>query len=264
MAITVPGTAVNYPNALLAVGLKTSCVPGGQTPKNGPQCVPAEIDWGSMGGTSHVVGFNIGNAGGTRAFEDICALHVDNSGCGSDVQFIFTDTQETYTIPAYAPYVLIPIFTKSLQFYVVAGIDSEVVESNDTTRFSLFNFVPPPVTVPLSEEQDLASVGGIDMGTASTAIIPAGINGTLEDVWLFVAMNATNSGNGTWKLQDGAGTPNVIAQGALAVSAGGKYNITLLQLQNVKVRFTNGLNLVCTQTAVLGATIQTNVYYRTP
>lgn len=262
MAIRVPGTAVNYPNALLGVGLNNGSLPGGQTPQNGPQCVPVELDWSTMGGANKIVGFDLGNAGGTRAFTQIAALHVDNSGSGSEVQFIFTDTQETYTVPAYCPYALFPIFTKALQFYCVSGINSEVVESTDTTRFSLFNFVPPPVVLPAGAEQNLGIVGGVSTATASTQIIPTGVNGTIEDMFISLSMAASNTGDGTWALQDGSS--NLVARGTFTVSSGTKYNVILAQLTDVAIRFTNGLSLVISQTAVLGGTINVNLYYRTP
>jgi hypothetical protein len=257
MAIVIPGTAVNYPNALLAVGLNFN-----NAPKEGPRSLPAEIDWGSMGGADKIVSMNAQVAGGTIQLSQICAIHVDNSGCGSDIQFVFTDTQETYTVAAYEPYALFPVFSKSLQFYVIAGINGQVVETNDTTRFSLFNFVPPPVVLPLSQEQNFASVTGIDFGTASTQLIPTGINGTLEDVYLSLALASTNTGSATFILQDGAG--NNIAQGMVQTSSGDKINPVLLQLNDVRVRFTDGIVILCTQSVTLGGTISGNLYYRTP
>lgn len=264
MAIVVPGVAVNYPNALLWVGLKPSCDPWNTAPAGiGPKCLPAEIDWGTMGGASNIVGMNIGSAGGTQPSDTLAAVHVDNSGCGSDIQFIFTDTQETYTVAAYDPYAVFPVFSKSLEFYVVAGINGEVVESNDTTRFSMFNFVPPPANLPLSQEQNIASVTGIDMGTASTQLIPAGVNGTLEDAFVSLAMAASNTGSGTFIIQDGSGKN--IGQGSVQVSSGSKINLTpLFQLNAGGVRFTNGVKMLCTQSATLGGTISANLYYRTP
>ena len=264
MAITVPGTAVNYPNALLAVGLNNACLPGGQTPYNGPQCVPVEINWGTMGGASKVVGFNLGNAGGTRAFTQIAALRVDNSNSGAEVEFLFTDTQETYTVPAYEPYALFPIFTKALQFYVVSALNGEIVETNDTTRFTLFNFVPPPVVVPAGAEQNSSSASNISSATASTTLVAAGVNGTLENASVFFAANFANSGMGTWTIQDGSGTPKIIAQGTIQGSSGDKVNLQLLNMPNLATRFTNGLYFTSTQTAVLGGTYSANVFYRTP
>ena len=68
MAIVIPGTAVNYPNALLAVGLNFN-----NQPKEGFRSLPAEIDWSTMGGASKVVGFNAQTAGGTIQLSQICA-----------------------------------------------------------------------------------------------------------------------------------------------------------------------------------------------
>jgi hypothetical protein len=116
--------------------------------------------------------------------------------------------------------------------------------------------------VPTSTEQNTAAPAGIDMATATTQLVPATVSGTLEDAFIFAVGNATNSGNGTWSLQDGTG--KVIAQGGISVSSGQKVNVTLFQLTGGAVRFTNGLKLICTETAALGVTINCNLYYRIP
>lgn len=256
MGIVVPGTAVNYPNPMLALES-----PFGREPKNRKQ-IPVEIDWGSMGGSLFNVSFNLAASANPQSFEQLCAVHVDNSSCGSDIEFVFTDTSETIVIPKYTPYALVPIFSRSLQFFVVAGINSETVESTDVTRFTLFNFVPPPVVVPQSVEQSFASTTGIDMGTATTQLVPTGVNGSLEGGFISLALAASNTGSGTWALEDGTGA--IIAQGQIQVSSGSKINLTLWQESGVSIRFTNGLKMVCTQSAAIGGTISANLYYRTP
>ena len=266
MAIIVPGVAVNYPNALLAVGLHASVVPGGQSPVNGPQCIPAEIDWGSMGGTSKVVGFNIGNAGGTRAFTDLCALHVDNSECGADIRFIFTDTQETYTIPAYTNYALVPVFTKALQFYVVSQIDGEIVEAADTTRFSMFNFVPPPVVIDPSKEQESASFAAIDATTvANTQLVPAGVSGTIQNINVFNQFFGGTGNYGQWIIQDGDGRTFFGGRGSSA-GVNMNSNTMALDLNEIDVRFNNGLKFVIQIASGLPAnsSYSVNLLYRVP
>lgn len=267
MAIVIPGTAVNYPNALLAVGLKNSCVPVGQNPVNGPQCIPVEIDWGSMGGANSIVGFNIGNAGGTRAFQDLCALQVDNSGCGADIQFVFTDTQTTYTVPAYEPYVLIPIFTKSLQFYCISQINGEIIETTDITRFTMFNFVPPPVVVPASQEQDTSAVSAIAGAVGTTAIIPSGTNGTLNVVYVNYASpfgGLPAAGEMTWQLKDGSG--KVLWTGQMGGGISSAWNVILANLSDLDMRFTNGVNFVQALAggAAIGGAFNVVLGYRTP
>lgn len=265
MAIVIPGTAVNYPVALLAVGLKASCVPVGQNPKHGPQCIPVEIAWGTMGGTDKIVGLNIGNAGATRAFEDLCALHVDNSQCGADVEFIFTDTQITYTVPAYCPYALFPIFTKSLQFYIVSKIDGEIVESGDITRFLLFNFVPPPVVVPTSIEQDASAVANIATATLTTQIIAAAISGTINSINVFFSSGSAGLLGGglvTWQLVDGSA--RVIATGQISGGDKSSWNVVLYAQTGLALRFQTGLQFkLAGDTTILG-TFNVNIGYRQP
>jgi hypothetical protein len=268
MAIVIPGNAVNYPNALLAVGLKNSCVPVGQAPVNGPQCVPVEVDWGTMGGSSKIAGFNIGNAGGTRDFSDICAIQVDNSQCGADIEFIFTDTQTTYTVPAYSPYVLIPVFTKAVQFYCVSMLDNETVESTDISRFTLFNFVPPPVVLPaLVQEQNTGAVGAIAGAVGTTQIVAAGINGSLNAVYLNYASpfgGLPAAGEMTWKLVDGSA--KVLWTGQMGGGISSAWNVVLVSVTGVDFRFTNGISFVQTLTggAAIGGAFNVVLGYRQP
>lgn len=274
MAIVIPGTAVNYPNAVLAVGLKNACVPVGQFQQNNsdyvnwtPKCVPIEINWGTMGGTNKIVGLNIGNAGGTVAFEDLCAIQCDNSQCGADIEFIFTDTQTTYTVPAYEPYVLFPIFTKSLQFYCVSKIDGQIVETTDITRFTLFNFVPPPVVIPASQEQDTAAVNAIAGAVSSTQIIPAGLNGTVNVIYVNYASpfgGLPGAGEMTWTLVDGSGF--VLWTGQMGGGISSAWNVQLVNMSGVAFRFQNGVkfNQVLAGGVAIGGAFNVVLGYRQP
>ena len=268
MAIVIPGNAVNYPNALLAVGLHASVVPNSQSPKNGPQCVPVEIDWGTMGGTDEIVGFNLGNAGGTRSFQEICALQCDNSQCGADIEFIFTDTQTTYTIPAYTPYVLIPIFTKAIQFYCVSKIDGEVVLAGDITRFTLFNFVPPPVVIsPLVQEQNTAAVGAIPGAVGTTQLVPAGVSGSLNVLYINYASpfgGLPAAGEMTLQVKDGTG--KVLWDGQMGGGISSAWNVILCNFSGIDFRFSGGLTFVQTLAggAAIGGAFNTVTGYRQP
>lgn len=263
MAIVVPGAAVNYPSPMIAVGSYF-----GREPREGRYTVPAEIDWGTMGGASYVVGFNLQNSGSTKALTQICALHVDNSSCGADVQFVFTDTQETITIPAYSPYALVPVFSKSLQFYVIAGIDSEVVETQDTTRFSMFNFVPPPVVVPTSEEQNTATFNNITMANpapADTQLVATTINGTLENINVSAQLGFAVTGVAIFQIKDGTGKVIAGAQGASATGPGQNLNALLIDMNNIHVRFSGGLVLhFVSSTLHADSALSVNLAYRTP
>jgi hypothetical protein len=262
MAIVVPGVAVNYPSPVVAVKINF-----GNEPSEGRYQIPYEIDWGSMGGTSKVVGVNLQTAGGTKQITQVCALHVDNSQSGADVQFVFTDTQETYTVPAYSPNALFPVFTRSTNFYVISQIDGELVETTDVTRFSIFNFVPPPVVIPTSPEQDSSSVNNIATAASSTTvIIPAGTNGTINSALVSFTSGGSGLGGGgvqNWTLSDGSSTPRVIAAGQMAGGASSSWNVILFNQTGINLRFNNGLNFTLSG-AAFGGTWAVNVGYRQP
>ena len=252
MPVKVPN-ASNYMNPLVSVFARWQ-VP----PTEGPRMIQCEIPWGTDGGPNNSVNVNLSN-NAVLNFSQIVALSVDNSQCGADIVFYATDTQETLTIPAYSPKSICPFFTNQTQFNVFAL--GEVL-SSDVTRFSIHNSVPPPISISVTQEQNLTSVGPVDMGTAATQVIGTTVNGTLENIHLNMAVNAANSGNGTWNLTDGAS--KLIAQGAVSFSAGNKYNISLYDADGINVRFSGGLVLNCTETAVLGSLINVNLYFRTP
>lgn len=255
MSLQVP-SAVNYPSPLNYVrwAMKSPA-------PEGNAYISCEVDWATMGGASKAVTFNL-QQNATQGFSQIVALVVDNSQCGADIQFIFTDSGDTLSVPAYSPKIICPVFTASRTFYLLSALDSQEVLTSDVTRFLICNFVPPPIAVPTSLEQSIAAVGGISMATASTPLVPGTVSGTLESLFLSLGVNAANSGDGTWAVLDGNGV--LIAEGAISVSSGNKVNLTLCNLSNIRVRFANGLFVACTESAVLGATIAANAYYRTP
>jgi len=258
MAIVVPGASVNYKSPLKALAS-----PFGKEPKEGRYQIPVEILWKDYT-APYVLAFNLQNSGDTKAISQFCAMHVDNSACGADIQFIFTDTSETVTIPAYCSYALVPIFSRSLSFYVVAGINSEVVLSSDVTRFQMFNFVPPPVVVSQTEEQSIAAVTGIDLTTTGLKpIIAAGTNGTLEALNLTIGLTGTSLHTGSFQFQDGAATPKVLWTGTFTENT--DFNYLLADLTGLHVRFTNGINLNVVATSLTtGCLLNSNLYYRTP
>ncbi len=148
MPISIP-PAIKYPNPLASL---PDYWQQDRPPVEGPRQIPVEILWGTMGGSGSqkCIAFNGygGGQGSANAFSRINALSVDNSACGCDVQFIFTDTSQTITIPAYSPYIVIPVFTNRVDFYVLT---KGTVLSDDQTRFSVHNTLPPPIAVPTTQ-----------------------------------------------------------------------------------------------------------------
>ena len=256
MAFTVPAAA-NYASPLV---LQVSNVT--KEPTEGRRQVNCNVEWGNSAySTLKAVNFNF-QQNSTLALTQIVCLVVDNSDCGADVRFYFPDTQMTVTVPSYTPYAIVEVATSARSFILQTGINGQTVVSTDMTRFQVLNYLPPPVVIPTSQEQATAVVGNINMGTATTTLIASTVNGTLEAVNINLAFNSANSGDGTWSLEDGAG--NKIMSGAVSTSSGDKLNLTLASIAGIRVRFSQGIVLKCTQTAVLGAVINTNLYYRKP
>lgn len=249
--ISVP-PAINYLSPLVAVPTKYM-----NTPPEGPKFIPGEIDWGSMGGANNVVNFNLQNNAALN-FSQITTIAVDNSQCGADIVFIFPDTAETTTVPAYTPKLIIPVFTNQTQFYVQA---LGTVLSTDITRFSIHNTLPPPVAVPTTQEQNAAVVTGSLLQPGTTAIVPAGTNGTLEGISITATVtNAAAQFACLFSLQDGSSKS--LWSGYIAGTTGGAFNDNW-NLNQLNVRFSNGINLVQSGSSP-GGQVQCNLYYRKP
>jgi len=252
MSITVP-PSVNYPNQLIS----SPCL-WAKNPSEGSRFVPGQIAWGSMGGTNKCVDVNLYGLG-AQTFSQIAALSVDNSGCGADVQFIFPDTQQTYTVPAYTPQCVVPVFTNTTNFYIYSPNSL----SGDITNFAIHNDVPPPISVPTTQAQNVAANSAITLAAGTTQIIPAGTTGTLENLAITVGVQtASVSFNFLLVLQDGSG--KVLAAVNAVGNSGGTLNALILALQGIAVRFQNGVSLIITGSGNPGGTVDCNAYYKIP
>lgn len=248
--------AVNYPTPLVAIPSLVN-----RTPPDGERMVPVEIDWGTMGGADHCVAINLQN-NATSNFSQIVALSIDNSDCGADIRFVFPDSGETTTIPAYSPKVIIEVFTSMTQFFVVAGFNSEAVLNGDQTRFSILNFMPPPIAVPVTQEQAIAAVG-TNATVASTQVVPATEDGTLEQAYMTFTSFSATAGNADWSLKDGTG--KVLGIGRVANEGDQKTQLVIFQLVGVALRFSGGITLEIDNHGLDSDTQwNTNLYYRKP
>jgi hypothetical protein len=227
--------------------------------------VPIEIDWNNMGGPQYCVAINLQN-NATLNFSQIVALSVDNSDCGSDIRFIFPDTGETTTIPAGAPKVIIEVFTNQVQFYVQAGINSQIVSSGDQTRFSIHNTMPPPIAIPVTQEQQFANAAAIATSVGSTQLIAAGQNGRLEgvDIMFQFPTSTDPAKTCTWQLVDG--DSNVIATGTVASTSLNATNLPgVFRQSDMAVTFVDGLSFEITVSTIApDGTASVNLYYRAP
>lgn len=255
--ISVP-PAVNYPNQLIGVPIRwANSLPG--NPPEGPQLINIGVTWGSMGGTSHCVYVNLQN-NATLNFSQVATLSVDNSACAADIQFVFPDTGETTTIPAYAPKVVVPIFSNSNQFYIYAPN----AQSDDVSNISILNFLPPPIDISTTQEQNFVAEGSILANSATTtALVSSSISGTLENCFISASLGVSASAGCAWQLIDG--NSNVLAAGRCAIVGTASQQATVLNLQGVHVRFQNGLGFKIVSTTFGGdSSFSVNAYYRTP
>lgn len=230
-------------------------------PREGRGSITFNIDWSEpIAKGLEAVNINLQNSA-TLEFSQICGLVIDNSNCGADLDFIFPDTDVTVSIPAYAPYTVLQVNTQQVQFFV-RGLG---IINGDVTHFSVLNYAPDPIAVPITIQQLTASVGSIAIdGAAVTPIIPAGVNGSIRGFNVNAAVNtAAGAYNDLFTLSDGAGM--VIWQGNLAGPAGAQsVNGPLVDLSNLNVRFENGIYMTQTGGFVVGGTIDVNLFYRVP
>jgi len=221
-------------------------------PPEGDRFVNAEIDWGSPGllGVSCVQFQLSGNS--PVAFSQIVAISVDNSRCGSDVDFIYPDSGFVLTVPAFNQGVY-PVFTNALMFYV----NSPLATLGDITICQILNSMPPPVAIQPSAEQEHVGVTGISLAAAGTTqIVPAGISGTINAISIQVLLPTGTTGAATLVLSDGAG--NQLWFGGVNDAAQD------INLSGLHIRFQNGLSLTVSGTTLAAGSLAVNVYYSVP
>lgn len=252
MPLNVP-PAKNYASPLIAVPTRYA-----ETPPEGAQMIPCEVDWGTMGGPNNCVFFNLQN-NAVMNFSQMVALSVDNSACGADIVFIFPDTTETLAIPAYSPKVICEIFTNQTQFYLSAPNAA----SEDITRFSIQNTLPPPIAVPTSQEQTTAAAGAEYSETGITEIVAPGISGTIESLSVYGYSAGTSNATLVFDIEDGSTPPVKVFQGT-TVSSANIFTFPIVELSDLRVRFQNGLKINVTSLTGNGVGLVANVYYRTP
>ncbi len=240
----------------------------GASPNEGPQIVDLRIKWGSAndGGTNNTVAVDLSNRG-PLDFTIIQSMAVDNSRSGADVQFVFQDTGETISVPAYTPYTVYPVFTNRVTFIVQAPD----ALSTDITNVIVANYVMPQIAVPTTQEQNYAVADAIDISTsgsqqliAATNADGSDLNGTLENAFFFLSLIGSSSNPKiSWQLTDG--NSNIIAGGSGAINSTAFINGPAYQLTDGHIRFQKGLSLTWTSTNVVaGSVLSANLYYRTP
>lgn len=221
-------------------------------PKEGEFFANIEIVWGET--TTGRALQILMSANSPVAFSQIVALYVDNRKCGYDVDFVFPDSNFTLTVPAYQQG-LYPVFTNALMFYIVGA--EGINEGNDTV-VQVCNSLPPPVTFAPTSMQSTDAVSDVSLAAnGTTAVVPAGINGTLQG--FTVTVNAGSTGTATLQLVDGTG--KVLLARAIDMAQGDSQVITVT---GISVRFANGLNFIVSNAAFTAAAADASVFYTTP
>lgn len=223
-------------------------------PAEGDRFVNVEIDWGSPGllGVSCVQFQLSGNS--PVAFSQIVAMSVDNSRCGSDVDFIFPDSGFVLTVPAFNQGVY-PVFTNALMFYANAPL----AEPGDITITQILNSLPPPIAIQPSSEQQQAGITAVSLTTNSTtSIIPPPTSGTVNGFSIVIG-GVTAAVTGACTLQLSDGTPKALWIGEISAGDTGPFTLSGLHL-----RFANGLNLLVSSTSLSAGAVFVNVYISVP
>lgn len=251
MAYVIPQPIVTYNNPSAPVA-SVSFV----EPREGKFLIPVEIDWD---GTTKTFLINVQGIT-TQPFSQIVMLDVDNSLSGADVTFYFPDTQDTLVVPAESGG-LFPVFTRLLQTYA----SSPGALATDVTRFRFLNYRQEPISLPPPEFSDVATALNLT-AAGTTALIPAGVSGTLVGYSVNVGLQA-GAGDGVWTgtLKDHA-TGMVIDQASVTVGSNATFFGIVLNAAGIALRFSSGLDFVITNSATAFVSQQANVAarYRTP
>lgn len=229
-------------------------------PREGKKCIPLEITWANVLATGKsAIQFNFQN-NTTLEVSKISGLVVDNSQCGSDLDFIFPDNPVTITIPAYAPYTVLDVHSNQQQFAVKA----RGAISGDITFIQLLNFAPPPVAVPITVQQKTAAIANASIiNGGPTPIVAAGVNGTLQGLNVsFATVTPPANFNANIVIKDG--NNNIIWAGNAVGITTGANGAELISINGLNVRFQNGLTVTITGAAAASGTYSINAYYITP
>lgn len=224
-------------------------------PVEGDQFVNIEVDW-LVSPPGNAVQFALsGNS--PVSLSQIVALYVDNSRCGSDVDFIFPDSGFVITAPTHSQG-LYPVLTNALMFYASAP----AAALGDKTIFQILNSNPPPIQIATSAAQNHAGVIGQPITVGSLVVVPAGISGTLNTLSISIGVTAGASNeSGNFELLDGTGAN--LWTGQISVEANSSQSVPV-NLSGLATRFFNGLNFVTLPGSTLTGGVIVNVYYTTP
>jgi len=265
--VYVPPQARNYSSPVISLPTRWWA-----DPVEGPRMVPLAIQWATMGGPEFCVNVNL-SIQQAQTISQIAAMHVDNTRCGSDIVIWFPDTQSTITIPAYED-VITPVFTNVTQFYVNA-VDTIATDGDDATCIELLNTMPPPIALPASVLQTIASPGSspnLASGTQTMTFLggatssPDAVSGTIENIQVALhgAMTtAPIAANITLEDETGTLLWNQLVE---CTASGTEIHMMLANISGVSIKFRDGVKYIID--VIVGdaaeAVVTFLLYYRTP
>lgn len=254
MSISIP-VNVRYPNPVTSF---PSALRSEEKALEGDRFIPIEILWASFGGAGKCVSVDL-SQNSTNPLSRILSMYVDNSMCGCDVTFIFPSSLSTIVIPAYES-VMVPVPSLTTQFYVAAA--AGFVKDVDVTRADIYNFVPPPLSIPKSAFQSVAATASIAYGNGLTQLVPSTVTGTIENIYLQASFDADAAFNAGFLIEDAASNP--IAVGAIAGPMASYGNLLVVDMENVNIRFGGGVLLLQAGTYPTRGSLQSTILYRSP
>lgn len=237
-------------------------------PVEGDRAIAANILWGTddidtAATPTGVVNFNLSNLS-TQEFGQVVAIYVDNIHSGSDVVFIFPDTQFELTVPA-GEEGLYPVLSRTRAFVVTASASLP----GDRTYLQILNSLPPPIAISKTVFMSVATANSADLtATGATVIVPAGINGTMTGAVVIGIYIQGGAAGGLVEIVLADGNGNQLGTTAIGVDNTTAIvpMVVLFSISSVNVRFVNGINLNVTVSGTAPANGNANVtlYYREP
>lgn len=234
-----------------------------KAPKEGDRFIQAEINWTVTTKAGNAVQFELsGNS--PVAFSQLVALMVDNSHCAVSTVFLFPDSGSELVVPAFNQG-LYPVITNALMFYVFAV--GAVL--GDRTILQALNSLPPPLAIqpyiapPSPPTQNAAATGIALNANATTAVIAAGISGTLTGFSVNISCSAgAAAAFVNVSLADGTG--KTLWSVNIEVPINQSTNMPN-DLSGLNLKFSNGVNIVVFgSTGVSNGFVVTNLYYTVP
>jgi hypothetical protein len=223
-------------------------------PVEGDRLISAEVDWGGYPPGQGVQFALSGNS--PVSFSQIVALTVDNSRCGSDVQFVFSDSGYMLNVPSHCQGVF-PVFSNGLSFYII-GLNTS---ASDVTCVLIHNSMPPPIAMLPTDSQSTAAISNVVASNGTFAIIPATVNGTLNGASIVVNAYVVSTPPQALLLTLVDGRNVTIWSSVVTVAAPA---VVSVPLTGINVRFFQGLSIRISSDTITSANLNANVYYTVP